>query len=70
MTLFTNNRLEKLMQELPNESDREPAPTAPPDHFCFGCVRYGQGCVAPCYRELLHFLQAKNKTCYCADNRV
>ena len=61
MTLFTNNPLEKLMQEPPNESDRAPAPTAPEGHFCFGCVRYGQGCVAPCYRELLHYLDKERE---------
>ena len=61
MTLFTNNRLEKLMQELPNESGRASPPTAPPDHYCFGCANYGQGCVAPCYRELLKYLDKERK---------
>lgn len=55
MTRFTNSPLEKLMQQIPRVERRE-KPVAPPGHPCRGCVNYGQGCIAPCYRDLLRCL--------------
>ena len=57
MTYFTNNPLEKLMRQPPREVLAKTKPvSAPKGHPCCGCNRYGHGCVAPCYRDLLKYL--------------
>ena len=52
MTLFTNNPLERMMQQV-SKAGREETPRtpAPEGHFCNGCGRYGTVCVRPCYRD-------------------
>ena len=56
MTNFTDNPLEKLMRQTPRAArDRKPV-SAPKGHPCYGCASYGHGCVAPCYRDLLKYL--------------
>ena len=62
MTYFTNNPLEKLMRQLPGEARAKTSPvSAPKGHPCYGCSRYGQGCVAPCYRDLLKSLKKERE---------
>ena len=57
MTYFTNNPLEKLMRQPPREARARTRPvSASKGHPCYGCSCYGQGCVAPCYRDLLNYL--------------
>ncbi|MDD3228311.1 MAG: hypothetical protein PHE09_03745 [Oscillospiraceae bacterium] len=52
MTLFTNNPLERMMQQVPKAGREEtPRTPTPEGHFCHGCGRYGTVCVRPCYRD-------------------
>lgn len=52
MTLFTNNPLERMMQQIPKAGREEtPRAPAPEGHHCFGCGRFGTVCVHPCYRD-------------------
>ena len=44
MRYFTNNPLERLREDSP--------PDAAKEHFCYGCKRFGQSCVRPCYRDV------------------
>ena len=41
---FTNSPFEAMMTKIP-------PPKPPEGHFCYGCARYGLGCVRPCYRD-------------------
>ncbi len=56
MTNFTDNPLEKMMRQTPRAKPEFPVKVAPKGHHCYGCVQYGQGCVAPCYRDLLKYM--------------
>jgi hypothetical protein len=52
MTLFTNNPLERMMQQVPKAGREEmPRTPAPEGHHCCGCSHYGDVCVRPCYRD-------------------
>ena len=51
MKLFTNSVYEKMMCQVPRPSKSIIASPAPKGHFCYGCKRYGEHCVHPCYRE-------------------
>lgn len=53
MTYFTDNPLERLMQQTPRcGGDSRPRPL-PKDHRCFGCSLYGTGCFGSCRRDLI-----------------
>lgn len=52
MKYFTNNPLERMMMQKPRAMREGNPPAAPKGHFCYGCKRYGQGCIHPCYREI------------------
>ena len=56
MTYFTDNPLERLMRQRPGAARKKSSVSAPKGHPCYGCSRYGHGCVAPCYRDLLKYL--------------
>ncbi len=62
MTYFTDNPLERLMRQRPGAARKKPSVSAPKGHPCYGCSRYGHGCVAPCYRELLKYLNKERDT--------
>ncbi len=49
MRYFTDNPLERMMMEVPRSQGGGP-PGLPEDHPCYGCKRYGESCVLPCYR--------------------
>lgn len=51
MKLFTNSVYEKMMRQVPRPSKSIIASPAPKGHFCYGCKRYGEHCVHPCYRD-------------------
>ena len=51
MRYFTNNPLERLMMQKPKAAREDSPPAAAKEHFCYGCKRFGQSCVRPCYRE-------------------
>lgn len=51
MKYFTRNPLERMMMQKPRAKREDNPPAAPKGHFCYGCKRYGQGCIHPCYRE-------------------
>jgi hypothetical protein len=52
MTLFTNNPLERMMQQRPCKTkETAPRAIAPEGHFCHGCGSFGTVCVRPCYRD-------------------
>lgn len=52
MKYFTRNPLERMMMQKPRAMREDNPPAAPKGHFCYGCKRYGQGCIHPCYREI------------------
>ncbi len=62
MTYFTDNPLERLMRQRPGAARKKPSVSAPKGHPCYGCSRYGHGCVAPCYRDLLKYLNKERDT--------
>ena len=49
MRYFTNNPLERLMMQKPKAAREDSPPDAAKEHFCYGCKRFGQSCVRPCY---------------------
>ncbi len=50
------------MRQRPGAARKKPSVSAPKGHPCYGCSRYGHGCVAPCYRELLKYLNKERDT--------
>ena len=52
MRYFTNNPLERLMMQKPKAAREDSPPAAAKEHFCYGCKRFGQSCVRPCYRDV------------------
>ena len=52
MRYFTNNPLERLMMQKPKAAREDSPPDAAKEHFCYGCKRFGQSCVRPCYRDV------------------
>ena len=48
---FTNSPFEAMMAKIPPAPKPDPPPKPPEGHFCYGCARYGLGCVRPCYRD-------------------
>ena len=62
MTCFTDNPLERLMQQKP-VGGRGARPQAPPkNRRCFGCPRYKKGCDGACYRDLLIRQRSKGES--------
>ena len=51
-TTWKSRRYEKLMTQKPHPMREYSKPVLPKDHLCFGCKRYGEGCVHPCHREV------------------
>lgn len=55
MSYFTTGKsrqFEKMMTQKPHFMREDRKPVLPKNHLCFGCKRYGEGCVHPCYREV------------------
>lgn len=55
MSYFTTGKsrfYEKLMAQKPHPQREVRKPDLPKDHLCYGCQRYGEGCVHPCHREV------------------
>ena len=52
MRYFTNNSLERLMMQKPKAAREDSPPVAAKEHFCYGCKRFGQSCIRPCYRDV------------------
>lgn len=55
MSYFTTGKsrcYEKLMTQKPHPMREDRQPILPKDHLCYGCKRYGEGCVHPCHREV------------------
>lgn len=52
MRCFTDNPLERVMMRIPQKGREEPPPAPPYGHVCYGCGRYGEACVLPCYRNV------------------
>ena len=50
--IFHNNPLERLMMQKPKAAREDSPPDAAKEHFCYGCKRFGQSCVRPCYRDV------------------
>ena len=50
---FTNSPFELMMTRIPPAPAPDPPPKPPEGHFCYGCERYGLGCVRPCYRDAM-----------------
>ena len=55
MSYFTNGasrKYEALMTQRPHDQRKPSLPALPRDHLCYGCKRYGEGCLHPCHREV------------------
>ena len=52
MTYFTQSPFERMMVQRPQSERKETRIILAADHPCYGCKRYGQGCIKPCYRDL------------------
>ena len=55
MSYFTTGKsrcAEKLMAGKPHPQRQDRERGLPEDHRCYGCQRYGEGCVPPCHREV------------------
>ena len=50
------------MRQPPRAKPDFPVKIAPDGHHCYGCVQYGQGCVAPCYRDLLKYMDKEDES--------
>lgn len=53
MRYFTRNPLERMMMQVPRPQREPETRAAPKGHRCYGCGRYGEPCVLPCYRDRL-----------------
>ncbi len=51
MRYFTDNPLERMMMQTPRPQRERKPPPAPKGHRCYGCGRYGEPCLLPCYRD-------------------
>ena len=40
------------MMQKPKAAREDSPPAAAKEHFCYGCKRFGQSCVRPCYRDV------------------
>ena len=55
MSYFTTGKsrfYEKLMTSKPHPQREVRKTVLPKDHLCYGCQRYGEGCVHTCHREV------------------
>lgn len=55
MSYFTTGKsrfYEKMMTSKPHPQREDRKPVLPTDHLCYGCQRYGEGCVHHCHREV------------------
>jgi hypothetical protein len=53
MTYFTDNPLERMMQQTPRGRETPRPRHLPKEHRCFGCSFYDTGCFGVCHRDLL-----------------
>ena len=42
----------KMVEKMQRPERKDGQAVLPPDHLCYGCKRYGLGCIHPCYREI------------------
>lgn len=55
MRYFTNGKsrsMESRMSQMPRNLCNSGKEKLSKDHLCYGCQRYGEGCVHPCHREV------------------
>ena len=55
MSYFTtgkSRRYEKLMTQKPHPMREDSKPVLPKCHPCYGCKRFGESCMRPCYRDV------------------
>lgn len=52
MSYLTNSKYERMMTQIPRPRQTIHPPRLAPGHLCYGCERYRQCCVHPCYREV------------------
>ena len=62
MTYFTDNPLERLMQQKPVGGRDTRPKTLPKNHRCYGCPSYGRGCNGICRRDLNNRKKLKGET--------
>lgn len=53
MTYFTNNPLERMMQQKPRGGLDARPPEAPKGHRCYGCSSFRRACFGLCHRDLI-----------------
>lgn len=52
MSYFTSSKYERMMTRIPKPLAEKKAPPISPCHPCYGCKRYGERCMRPCYRDV------------------
>lgn len=62
MTYFTDNPLERLMQQKPVGGRGTRPKALAKNHRCYGCPSYGGGCNGICRRDLIIRKKSKGET--------
>lgn len=63
MTKFTSSPYEKQMTRIPNPVPEKQKTDLPRGHHCYGCGRFGEGCIRPCYRDAQQGGTEEAKSC-------
>lgn len=52
MSYFTSSKYERMMNRIPRPLREGSKPALPKCHPCYGCKRFGESCMRPCYRDV------------------
>lgn len=52
MSYFTSSKYERMMNRIPRPLRDGSKPALPKFHPCYGCKRFGESCMRPCYRDV------------------
>lgn len=52
MSYFTSSKYERMMNRIPRPLREGSKPALLKCHPCYGCKRFGESCMRPCYRDV------------------
>lgn len=52
MSYFTSSKYERMMNRIPRPLREGRLAALPKCHPCYGCKRFGESCMRPCYRDV------------------
>ena len=52
MSYFTSSKYERMMNRIPRPLREGSKPALSKCHPCYGCKRFGESCMRPCYRDV------------------